>query len=437
MAKTPDPYACGPQCCDTDPCDKDPLEILITNGMPQGKPDPCDHLPIAYDAATGCFYLWHENSGWFEASGVEVSMEDTDAAGRGDLWRVRVCENEIEIVNSRNYEFGLEALDDDPAGRPRHLVLKQTHGPSLTVDLNDLDSWVNGLTITPSPTLPGRYVLNLTQTQNRPSLEVLLPAFLTDVDWDDLCEHAELVSPMPDEALVLICTDDGVKVVDPSDMLDDLCFNIPDLGTQCGVAQQLVALQDPDDPTCFRLARYNAATTTIASFGSDTVYTNAHNLQRPANPATPATYYDYTTLSADAVAGTIDLAKLNTTRVATQTVNIECDGTYEFTFDSLTVFDPLANGGAGADSRVVFRIDGAFPLSAGGLIATAFNPFTNFVASISQTLRRPLTAGNHVIEAYIVRGAKPQAAQLALTAQVVGGGTVSRSNAMTIRKAVG
>lgn len=383
---TLDPFACGPQCCD-DPCDKkDPLEILITNGAPQGKPDPCDHLPIAYDAATGCFYLWHENSGWFEASGVEVSMEDTDAAGRGDTWRVKVCSDEIEIVNSRNYEFGLEALDTDPAGRPRHLVLKQTHGPTLTVDLNDLDSWVSAFTIQPLP--GGGYALRIEQTAGRPTLTLPLPKWLltvatddtidgngtTDspltVNWDAICAAAETVTDA-DGHRVILCGPDGVKGIDPSDLLTDICFdNVPDLGSQCGVVDQLVLVTNNG---CGSLAKTRAATQAqsvlyFQQVASPRLPDNTGGYSIPADLPNPSNYYTRADYVSDGgvnmtsgVTGSVrpapglNEAKISNSRWGSVSWENACQNTYELEVNIAHAKMDTAEAAYDAWSGVGFR----------------------------------------------------------------------------------
>lgn len=259
------------------------------------------------------------------------------------------------------------------------------------------------------------------------------------VNWDNLCPNAESLATPPADAQVLICTGGAIKKV-PVDEVGggfDGCLNIPSLGLQCGVTQQLVAVQDPNDATCWTLARYVAAASRVVAFGSDSVYGDTHNMMMPTDITNSAAYYSYSDLSADAAASTINATKLNATKIATATFAIPCAGQYEVNMRSLTNFDPTQNGGAGTDSRIVFRFDGVFELSPTNLIVDSINPFTNFVASIDNTIRKQLTAGNHTVEAFIVRDRKPQAAQLRLTSTPVGGGNVSRSNTITISKAVG
>lgn len=255
------------------------------------------------------------------------------------------------------------------------------------------------------------------------------------IPWDEICQAAETITTTEGQ-MFLTCGPNGVKKVSPSLLLVDVPLTIEDLGTQCGVAQQLVAVADPDNPGRFKLARYNPATTQIAQVGSDSALGATHTQLLPAAPENTASYYDYTELSADAAANTIDEVRLNATKFIDATITVECDGSHDFNFVSLTQFAPSANGGNGASSRVVLRIDDDFRLSPIDLILDSFTPFTNFVAAIDQTRRGTLTAGQHRIRAYVVAALAGQAAQLRLSSQPVTGG-VSRSNTLTISKAVG
>lgn len=383
MAKSLDPYACGPQCCTDDPCDKDPLEILITNGMPQGKPDPCDHLPIAYDAATGCFYLWQENSGWFEASGVRIQHNDTDTTGTGDNWDIEVCDQAIKIYNSRNTELELEVAGNDVAGFPQHLVLRQTNGPSLTVDLSPLDSWVTALSIVQDG---DDYSLRLTQSAGRPTLTVPLPDWLTSVatddsingdgtaddplsvNWDDLCEEAESLSSMPDDAQIIICASTGVKKVTPDSLLADLCYNdVPDLGLTCGNTSRLILVTDADG--CDRLARIDSVGVTLASGrywnvrGAKPENTSGYVL--PDDFPTPNLYYSVADYLADGGTDPNDRSGINdaiitNSRVAAASFAVPCTKLYNFLVSALFVREATAEEAYSRYATLSFRwrVDG-------------------------------------------------------------------------------
>ncbi|MFV0512485.1 MAG: hypothetical protein ACK5MY_02445 [Jhaorihella sp.] len=224
-----DPYNCGNGCApndcgcedDCNPCCENALQLIVTRGLPQGKPNPCRDLPIAYDATTGCLYVWTESSGWFEATGVQVEMDDTDASGRGDLWRITTCSEAVEIVNSRNTSLSL-------AGTA--LTLAQTYGGPVSVDLSDIGSYVDSFSITGDQ-------ITLTQTNGRPSFSIEVP-------WDRICVAAE---PITDAAnhMVLVCGPNGVKKIDPLDLpVPELCFEEPPQFDGCGVAESAVLFED-------------------------------------------------------------------------------------------------------------------------------------------------------------------------------------------------
>lgn len=155
MASNPlDPYACGPT-CDSDCCDT-PLAVIITTGTPTDEPDPCVNLPIAYDATNGCFYLWTKNSGWFEASGVEIAGDSPSSktmVPANDHWVMKSCTDSEELYNSRNLAMTVDSSFV--------LKLTQTYGSAVTIDLSELDSYVSGLSISDAG------VLTLTQTQGK------------------------------------------------------------------------------------------------------------------------------------------------------------------------------------------------------------------------------------------------------------------------------
>lgn len=180
-----DPYACGPKCgCDKcDPCDEEkPLEIIITVGPPQAEPDHCTQLPIAYDADNGCFYLWTEQSGWFEATGIEWEVEHDDN-GFDHRLRLTHCGEDTFFINSKNTALEIDVrnvTEENPFGNP-WLIIRQTQGPNLEVNLSALDSWVTTFALIP-PASPGApYQLRLNQNRGRPNYLVPLP-FVTGDD---------------------------------------------------------------------------------------------------------------------------------------------------------------------------------------------------------------------------------------------------------------
>lgn len=351
-----DPYACGPQ-CSCDPCDKPrPLEIVVTAGPPQGEPDPCDNLPVAYDAKNGCFYLWEENTGWFEASGISFEVQDTDPNGTGDRLVLTKCGDNTVFFNSRNTAARLEHRGTSDNDGAEWLVIEQTHGPAVEVNLSDLDSYVTALSLN-----NGNHVLTLTQNQGKPNQTVNLTYLKqteTDntitgdgtaddplsVNWDAICAGSDTVAEVPDNALVIYCSGGQVEKTDFGDAVSKIvaesCFAIADFGEQCSTANNVVAYREDSDPAgCFRLAMVDEATIPRAqgayAFVNDGKPDNTTGYLLPDDFPDPTNYYNIADFRADG--GTdpndrsgIDEAKVSNSLIARVEFENPCDQAYEF-----------------------------------------------------------------------------------------------------------
>lgn len=266
-----DPYACGPQCgCNKcDPCDEPkPLEVIITAGPPINEPDPCRELPIAYDASNACFYLWDDNTGWFEATGIEFSVTDSDPAGTGDTLILVKCGEETQFFNSRNTALTLEHRGTSDNDGAEWLVLNQTHGPNLEVNLSDLDSYVTNLALNTE-----NRVLTLQQSQGKPPQTVnltYLKQTATDetiggngldenplsVNWNRLCNDTETVPEIPANANLLYCQNGvvGKGPIPGIDLTGCIDGDFPDVGELCGDPLYLVLVGNGE---CARFATYS------------------------------------------------------------------------------------------------------------------------------------------------------------------------------------
>lgn len=337
-----DPYACGPQ-CSCDPCDKPrPLEVVVTAGPPQGEPNPCDNLPIAYDATNGCFYLWEENTGWFEASGISFEVADTDPNGTGDRLILTKCGENTVFFNSRNTAIRLEHRGTSDNDGAEWLVLEQTHGPDVEVNLSDLDSYVTALSLN-----NGNHVLTLTQNQGKPNQTVNLTYLKqteTDntitgdgtaddplsVNWNRLCADTEVTPVLPEDATVLFCTAGGIgkAPLPPVDLAGCIDGNFPDIGELCGDPLYLVLV---DDGGCSRIATYSPTGSAARYVGT---FSDAQpqlpqgqtDLVIPAVFTDPTQFYRWNDLVADdnEGAGTIDEAKLQNSKLTRVEFDLEC-----------------------------------------------------------------------------------------------------------------
>lgn len=109
------------------------------------------------------------------------------------------------------------------------------------------------------------------------------------------CANAELI-PDPEDHQVLLCGPQGVKKIDPNDLLSELCFNdVPDLGAQCGTVDQLVLITRDG---CGTLAKTRAATQVqnqlyFQQVASPRLPQNTAGYTIPDNLPNPTNYYNY------------------------------------------------------------------------------------------------------------------------------------------------
>lgn len=202
-------------------------------------------------------------------------------------------------------------------------------------------------------------------------------------------------------------------------IVDDRVFgcidqDVPDASGSCMIENLVLAT---DASGCTRIARYNDAAAQLGSVTTASVYGGDHNMLIPADPANTASYYDFNSLSTDASAGTINVARLNSTKVFDMTLNLACETSVNFDVVLSSVFSPAANGGSGQASELVLRINNNFALSPAGFVADRFAFVTNFQTFMIGEIRRTLGAGVNRVEAFLIRSTgtagASQAAQVA------------------------
>lgn len=378
-----DPYACGPQ-CSCDPCDKPrPLEVVVTAGPPQGEPNPCDNLPIAYDATNGCFYLWEENTGWFEASGISFEVADTDPNGTGDRLILTKCGDNTVFFNSRNTAIRLEHRGTSDNDGAEWLVLEQTHGPDVEVNLSDLDSYVTDLSLN-----DGNHVLTLTQNQGKPNQTVNLTYLKqteTDntitgdgtaddplsVNWNRLCADTEVTPVLPEDATVLFCTADGIgkAPLPPVDLAGCIDGNFPDIGDVCGDPRYMVLINDGD---CLQIGTYSPSGAPRAQgIFKDAQPTLAPDSQFnvPADFPNSNDVYPYLAIQEDVLNGTVNEAIIVNSMLTRTVFTIDCPTRFNVE-TVLDVAQPADVGDAYNQRMRIgyrYRVDGGdwtYPLTA-------------------------------------------------------------------------
>lgn len=194
--------------------------------------------------------------------------------------------------------------------------------------------------------------------------------------------------------------------------LDNLCIAVTDLvhdvihGCQkpfevadgCSYTQLVLST---DETGCTKISRYNVTQARLAVSTSCSVLPVGDH-QIPVDPANTAAYYNHGDLSADAVAGTINASKLDSTRIARVNFNVPCDNmVVEVDFGTALIFNPAQNPPLGATAHVTYSIDGVFQISPDGLTPTICT-YTNYEIRTDGTRRLTLNAGAHFIDFYII-----------------------------------
>lgn len=170
-----------------------------------------------------------------------------------------------------------------------------------------------------------------------------------EIAWDRICAEAELVTD-PAGHTVLMCGPDGVKKITPSDLLSDICFtDVPDMGSVCGLGEQLVLFNDNG---CMRLGRVTTSSVrSAASEFADMVPglpENTGGYTLPENFPVPNDVYSVTDYMADGginstrypgalgssrpAPPTLNAARIQNSRLARFTGTLECIRTFDWTF---------------------------------------------------------------------------------------------------------
>lgn len=106
------------------------------------------------------------------------------------------------------------------------------------------------------------------------------------INWGRICEIVNESPPLePDNARILACgPNGGLRYLLPESLIQDTCMQIPDLGETCGVGEQLVAYEDPENPGCYRIGRLSLETVSPITVNFGTVWPDpdAGNIQLPS-----------------------------------------------------------------------------------------------------------------------------------------------------------
>lgn len=242
--------------------------------------------------------------------------------------------------------------------------------------------------------------------------------------------------------------DDQQGIVYDCDRLDNLCRaireHITDYLFRCCLPQAFPLSSDAcsveqlafetDEDGCMRIVRLRQSGLGLGSGGTCNVIPPNTSGQAPANPLDPNTYYGIGALLSDALNNTIDESRLTDNRVASMTVNINCDNQLvDIFYNGAVIFDPKFNNGDGGVTAIVLRIDGDF-LYVNPSSLTIVGRFTNFVREFVETREAVnLSAGMHTIDFYVVAATGLPPAPIQRTCSASSTGSVSVAARISVR----
>lgn len=253
-------------------------------------------------------------------------------------------------------------------------------------------------------------------------------AMCLEIAWDRICAEAELVTD-PAGHTVLMCGPGGVKKIDPNDLLSELCFNdVPDLGSQCGVVDQLVLVTNNG---CGSLAKTRAATQAqsvlyFQQVASPRLPDNTGGYSIPGDLPNPSNYYtraDYVSdggvNTASGVTGGVrpapglDEAKVSNSRWGSASWENACPNTYELEVNIAHVKMGSAEAAYDAWSGVGFRFrvnggDWNYPFSPGPGTLNIFAGDNGLLGTRQVSTQLGIPAGAIDFEVFYIGNTTPE-----------------------------
>lgn len=184
-------------------------------------------------------------------------------------------------------------------------------------------------------------------------------------------------------------------------------------GNACSI-EQLV--QFVDNTGCIKIGKLPAGGAVIVS-DIDTCNSVGvgFDVFRPS-PTDVTSYYDMATLTADRVANTVNNTKLGRGECVRGSFTVPCACYVNIHLYGDIHFDPTANSGAGAQSRMVYTIDGVLALSSNNVIDN-YGDFSNFETTFDRIHMIGVSAGTHTFAAQMIKnGAVAAQGRVACTA---------------------
>ena len=255
-----------------------------------------------------------------------------------------------------------------------------------------------------------------------------------EIAWDRICAEAELVTD-PAGHTVLLCGPNGVKKIDPNDLLSDICFtDVPDMGSVCALGEQLVLFNDDG---CMRLGR--VTTSSARSETSEFVAVAPHLPENTGGHVLPQDFpipndvystADYladggidSTKHPDALnffraAPGLNAARIQNSRLARFTGTLECARTFDWTFSysrggSFASYEEADRARFYLGSRVRIRPQGGswspwlYPFTPGPGTLALHATFNGFEAQSQRDSSNTFPACDYEWEFFYVGAADP------------------------------
>ena len=243
-----------------------------------------------------------------------------------------------------------------------------------------------------------------------------------------VCDESDQIED-PAGHTVVLCGPDGIKRVTPSDLLSLLCFNdVPDLGSQCGVVDQLVLVTNNG---CGSLAKTRAATQVknqlcFQQVASPRLPENTGGHSIPDDLPNPSNYYTRAAYVSDGgvnmtsgVTGSVrpapglNEAKISNSRWGSVSWENACQNTYELEVNIVHAKMDSAEAAYDAWSGVGFRFrvnggDWNYPFSPGPGTLNTFAGDNGLLGSRQVSTQLGIPAGAIDFEVFYIGNTTPE-----------------------------
>lgn len=258
-----------------------------------------DKTSCSVDPTTGALTIYTKTGQCTVVPGDDVTITETPECFIITINGVPTCIPKIEPGDDVSFtetdECYLITINNTPHCIPKCRYYRDCNG-------NVLDDCARIVTC---DDLEGRGFISCIDDDDFALVPRMTPLGLREcltIKWDQICVEAEEVTVLPQNAKVLICGPGGVKKVDPSIILEEMCFdNVADMGTTCGTTEQLVLYRD--ETGCRKLGLISQAASRSMISNMAEIWTHlpadTSGFIVPNNFVQPTNFYDLATFQSD------------------------------------------------------------------------------------------------------------------------------------------